>query len=167
MADVVGQAEEKERRLNKSRKKLERKLVGNRLAFSGHPLPSTGRLLDSCHRPQFRNVPMEKPTCRHPSFDCEHPRGPGVPKRSPPNTRRDFSFCGVSARRNVGGSPRGDRRPRDGARDGEGGAPRLHSEPEQGTAAVGTGAPFDVRVRRPPTCVDTPSVFRVMNNQIS
>lgn len=28
MADVVGQAEEKERRLNKSRKKLERKLVG-------------------------------------------------------------------------------------------------------------------------------------------
>lgn len=29
MADVVGQAEEKERRLNKSRKKLERKLVGS------------------------------------------------------------------------------------------------------------------------------------------
>lgn len=38
MADVVGQAEEKERRLNKSRKKLERKLVGGLpCSFWRHP----------------------------------------------------------------------------------------------------------------------------------
>lgn len=89
MADVVGQAEEKERRLNKSRKKLERKLVGHRSAFSGHP-PS--------HRPPPRpssstpllNVATGKPTCRLPSFECELPRGPGLPKRSPANTHRTF-----------------------------------------------------------------------------
>lgn len=34
MADMVGQAEEKERRLNKSRKKLEKKLVRRVFAYS-------------------------------------------------------------------------------------------------------------------------------------
>ena len=41
MADVVGQAEEKERRLNKSRKKLERKLVRFCALLSSVIPPST------------------------------------------------------------------------------------------------------------------------------
>lgn len=39
MADVVEQAEEKERRLNKSRKKLERKLVRSRIPPAPLPVP--------------------------------------------------------------------------------------------------------------------------------
>lgn len=49
MADVVGQAEEKERRLNKSRKKLERKLVGclglKALSISSYPPKSSAAYL--------------------------------------------------------------------------------------------------------------------------
>lgn len=47
MADVVGQAEEKERRLNKSRKKLERKLVSCFFQYAAFPLTP----LNKHHRP--------------------------------------------------------------------------------------------------------------------
>lgn len=39
MADMVGQAEEKERRLNKSRKRLEKKLVRKFKVFTSPPPP--------------------------------------------------------------------------------------------------------------------------------
>lgn len=66
MADVVGQAEEKERRLIKSRKKLERKLVGcsalsGALPFSTHSFVPPCR--PDCHRSADKKQTIELSVC--------------------------------------------------------------------------------------------------------
>lgn len=65
MADVVGQAEEKERRLNKSRKKLERKLVSVLRSFLSRPSASFSPHIPSSITRRLPLPPAFELACRH------------------------------------------------------------------------------------------------------